>query len=279
MIAVTGFMPAGLALTVRAMVADSAKGPRPSLTETLFALANLTHISLWEVHAIVGHHSNGQDGCLSTEQQRVDLPGEDDPCLPEGVVPTQATINRVDGSFSTNYIRVGMNYSWNRLEPGGGPAKGACNCEPDEAEGVEERRLKAEIEYHPAPWIDDDIEDRSARAAHQLGLGSGWNLKVHSAQRSPAVVVGQVRLRDHRLEPVRRKLLLAKGARKKAARVVASLDIEDERAFEPGLGEDHPPAPASGFRHGAISVISSLTTLQEHFLTSNLRSAKPTLPE
>ena len=38
MTAVAGFMPAGLALTVRAMVADSAKGPRPSLTETLFAL-------------------------------------------------------------------------------------------------------------------------------------------------------------------------------------------------------------------------------------------------
>ncbi len=32
------FMPADLALTVRRMVADSAKGPRPSLTETLFVL-------------------------------------------------------------------------------------------------------------------------------------------------------------------------------------------------------------------------------------------------
>lgn len=31
-------MPVGLALSVRAMVADSAKGPRPSLTETLFML-------------------------------------------------------------------------------------------------------------------------------------------------------------------------------------------------------------------------------------------------
>ena len=33
-----GFMTAGLALTVRGMVADSAKGPRPSLVETLFML-------------------------------------------------------------------------------------------------------------------------------------------------------------------------------------------------------------------------------------------------
>jgi hypothetical protein len=33
-----GFIPAYLALTVRAMVADSAKGPRSSLTETLFVL-------------------------------------------------------------------------------------------------------------------------------------------------------------------------------------------------------------------------------------------------
>ena len=34
----TGFMPACLALSLRAMVADSAKRPRPSLTETLFTL-------------------------------------------------------------------------------------------------------------------------------------------------------------------------------------------------------------------------------------------------
>ncbi|GLR49770.1 hypothetical protein GCM10007923_09750 [Shinella yambaruensis] len=42
-------MPAGLALTVRAMVADSAKGPRPSLTETLFALflRLAAIVSLW----------------------------------------------------------------------------------------------------------------------------------------------------------------------------------------------------------------------------------------
>ena len=33
-----GFMPADLALTVRRMVDDSAKAPRPSLTETLFVL-------------------------------------------------------------------------------------------------------------------------------------------------------------------------------------------------------------------------------------------------
>lgn len=38
MIDFAGFMRPPLALTVRRMVADSAKGPRPSLTETLFTL-------------------------------------------------------------------------------------------------------------------------------------------------------------------------------------------------------------------------------------------------
>ncbi len=38
MIAPAAFMPGRLALTVRRMVADSAKGPRPSLIETLFTL-------------------------------------------------------------------------------------------------------------------------------------------------------------------------------------------------------------------------------------------------
>ena len=38
MIKLAAFMPARLALTVGQMVADSAKGPRPSLTEMLFTL-------------------------------------------------------------------------------------------------------------------------------------------------------------------------------------------------------------------------------------------------
>jgi hypothetical protein len=159
-------------------------------TETLFALANLTHISLWELHAIVGHHSNGQDGCLSTEQERLDLPDGDDPCVPEGVVPTQETINRVDGSFSTNYIRVGANYSWNRLEPGGGPAKGACQCEPDEAEGVEERRVRAEVEYHPAAWVDDQMVDLYGRL--RFNLNGAWAVKTPFCERRLETSAGLV---------------------------------------------------------------------------------------
>src|SRR5882762_1532712 len=89
------------------------------------------------------------------------------------------------------------------------------------------------------PQVDDDVEDRPARGADQLRLGVGRILEVHPAQRALPLVVGDVRLRDHRLEAVLGELVLAKGAREEAAVVVPPLQIEDEGALQLGLGEDH----------------------------------------
>ena len=75
------------------------------------ALSRLPNVGLWEAHFIVGHHSNGQDGCITTLQERD--PPDTGECVPPGIVPDSDTINRVDGSFSTNYFRVGVNYSRN----------------------------------------------------------------------------------------------------------------------------------------------------------------------
>ena len=46
-------------------------------------------------------------------------------------------------------------------------------------------------------------------------------------------------LGDHRLQPALRELLLAEGAGKEAALVLAPLELDDESALELGLGEDH----------------------------------------
>jgi hypothetical protein len=52
------------------------------------------------------HHSNGQDGCFFVVQERVD--GE---CqLSPGSDPNDLTINRTDGSFSTNRIMLSLSY-------------------------------------------------------------------------------------------------------------------------------------------------------------------------
>jgi hypothetical protein len=129
----------------------------------LRALAALPRVSLWEAHLIVGHHSNGQDGCIVKDQIRI--PTETGDCFPAGVTPTKTNINRIDGSFSTNYIRTGINYSRNWMVPG----------TPDKTTGatdlhaVREARAKVEIEYHPRAWVDENIVDLYGRTRLNLG--------------------------------------------------------------------------------------------------------------
>jgi len=68
-------------------------------------------VTLWEAHAIVGHHSNGQDGCLYQDEVRN---GELCDRVPSS--KTGHIINTKDGSFSTNYARVGVNFRRNYLD-------------------------------------------------------------------------------------------------------------------------------------------------------------------
>ena len=82
------------------------------------------------------------------------------------------------------------------------------------------------------PQVDDDVEDRAPRGAHQLGFGRGRKLEVHPAQRALLVIEGDVGLCDHRLQPVLLELVLTEGAGEKPARILAALDVDDERAFQ-----------------------------------------------
>ena len=117
-----------------------------TVVEQARALVAVPRVSVWEAHLIVGHHSNGQDGCLMTTQTRV--PPTTGDCVPPGTV-TAETINRIDGSFSTNYIRTGINYSRNWMESG--------------FEATREARVTVQVEHHPRGWIDDEIEELYGR--------------------------------------------------------------------------------------------------------------------
>jgi hypothetical protein len=140
-------------------------------------LESVARVSIWEVHVIIGHHSNGQDGCLSVEQDRV--PAETGPCLPEGVTLTPETVNRIDGSFSTNYLRSGVNYSRNWL--------GRGIVEP----ATKEVRLRAEWEFHPRAWVDEDIVDLYGR--HRLNVGAAYALRgVRGCSRRLEAAAGAV---------------------------------------------------------------------------------------
>jgi hypothetical protein len=93
-------------------------------------------VNLLEMHWMVGHHSNGQDGCFYAEQFRQGTDctlREDTPFItvPRPVTADsqgrqrfppgsdkvfQTTINKKDGSFSTNYARVGINWRRNAID-------------------------------------------------------------------------------------------------------------------------------------------------------------------
>jgi hypothetical protein len=107
-------------------------------------------VSIWEGHAVVGHHSNGQDGCFWQDEQRID-----EVCVIVAPVEGDRQVNKHDGSFSTNYVRFGMNYSRNILD-----------------ENLWARRewgFKVDVEYHPRAWVDDQVVDIYGRTRFKFG--------------------------------------------------------------------------------------------------------------
>src|SRR5258706_8758288 len=73
-------------------------------------------IGVYEYHAILGHHSNGQDGCFFKGQTRVSDAEDCTPPLTPDAEAARNLINRHDGSFSTNYVRLGFNYRGTRVD-------------------------------------------------------------------------------------------------------------------------------------------------------------------
>ena len=69
-------------------------------------------VRLADVQLVVGHYSNGQAGCLFANRERSQT--DPDECvLRPGADPASREINRVDGDFSTHYVRLGAD--WRRL--------------------------------------------------------------------------------------------------------------------------------------------------------------------
>ena len=107
-------------------------------------------VSIWEGHAVIGHHSNGQDGCFWQDEERID-----EVCVSVAPIEGDREVNKHDGSFSTNYVRFGMNYSRNILD-----------------ENLWARRewgFKADFEHHPRAWVDDQMVDIYGRTRFKFG--------------------------------------------------------------------------------------------------------------
>ena len=83
------------------------------------------------------------------------------------------------------------------------------------------------------PQVDDHVEDRAARAAHELGLAVRLGLEVHAAQRPGARVERHVALHDRGVEPARRTRPRRRCARSSRARRSAA---RARRRSAPGSG-------------------------------------------
>jgi hypothetical protein len=117
-------------------------------------------VPLFEAHAIIGHHSNGQNGCTFDDEVLIESAIDEanecvlKPTAVPGADPADRPINTMDGSFSTNYIRTGVNFRRNRLD--------------DTLRADLEWGFRVDFEYHPRPWVDDDIEDIYGRTRSEV---------------------------------------------------------------------------------------------------------------
>jgi hypothetical protein len=105
-------------------------------------------IEMWLIQAIpFGHHSNGQNGCLFLSQVRIE--GECQPTQPLATGPQD--VNVENGSFSTNYIRLGLEYR--RLYPDGD--------DPVDTRAVTRREwgIGGSIELNPSGYVGGSISD------------------------------------------------------------------------------------------------------------------------
>jgi hypothetical protein len=105
-------------------------------------------VEMWLVDAIpFGHHSNGQNGCLFRSQVRLD--GECEPQSPGATGPDD--VNTENGSFSTNYLRAGVEYR--RLYPDGD--------DPGDLRAVTRREwgVGGRIELNPTGYLGGSISD------------------------------------------------------------------------------------------------------------------------
>ena len=60
----------------------------------------------------IGHHSNGQNGCAFEGYESAN-----GVCKPDSEVASlERSVNKRNGSFSTNYVRLGIQYRWMRLD-------------------------------------------------------------------------------------------------------------------------------------------------------------------
>lgn len=106
-------------------------------------------VDMWLIEAIpFGHHSNGQNGCLFQSQTR----DATDACVEEAP-PGPRAINKIDGSFSTNYVEAGVHYGRMHL---------VARDDVPEYGTRWEWRTGAAVQHNPRGYLGGAIDDELA---------------------------------------------------------------------------------------------------------------------
>jgi hypothetical protein len=183
--------------------------------------------------ATIGHHSNGQDGCLYADSEgNAYPPGE---LCPDD--PGEIRINRLNGSFSTNYVQLAGYFTLFRIPRG--------STLEDKA------RARRDV------WVDE----RRAHDAIYWGFTYEYNLPfdfMGGAIEEPVrPIYGMNRLRvtaGYRRYPDRRTPDPKKRSRRPQFRVAAWLEVTDrhENSADCGVAgatgfEANPCAPQIGW--------------------------------
>lgn len=182
------------------------KGPSP------------TSVRLWSVPVVpFGHYSNGQDGCLYTFQRRVGADCADSADGAHLRAPGPEDVNRVDGSFSSHYVQVGVFYRRIALDPSAAPDAYAI--------GRSYWSLGAQVrDYHLYSGVRGGMSRELRDVYGPTRVRALWN---HVAQRGQHRVFGPGQLRwevmaewlpgaSDRVDPVRGYVELARTMDKRS---------------------------------------------------------------
>jgi hypothetical protein len=121
-------------------------------------------VDMWALQATVGHHSNGQDGCVFTDQTR-----NGDSCAPRVLdrTPDPASVDTHSGSFSTNYLMLGVRFRRTALD--------------DENRGRWDWTAGVDVEWNPIRFFGDgglDAEIAPLYGATRVSLVAGAATKL-----------------------------------------------------------------------------------------------------
>lgn len=84
--------------------------------------------NVFGAYAVLGHHSNGGDGCVFVDES-YDADGECTSSLAPVPPATQREVRLTGGNFSTNYVEIGLAHRWAQLAQTNGVAHWAWSVE------------------------------------------------------------------------------------------------------------------------------------------------------